>query len=1323
VSEHVTVLQQYLQELELRARTATRGYSRADVIKAANRASTANKTGVRLTDATVSDWIARGRAAADFVPLWSFCEQLLLIVGDDARRQRPASDPWWIRERARCQGLWEAARATPAKPPGPRQEESEAASPPNASAPVTGYLFVGAAERLEDVSVDAALLERDLNLAQFTGRQWLIEQIDSFIAENSHGYVIIQAEAGMGKTALAAHLVWTRGWVHHFTQLGGRSPQSARKNLAAQLIERWNLGKRWAPGGAIPALCQPEWFSQLLNAAATERARRKIREPIVLVVDGLDEAAKEPGAVGDWLPLGLPCSLPDGVFMIVTSRFGTDEDLYPVRRPHAWLQIDVDDQGNLSDLDQFMAAVTDPADGDEKLIQAVLASGCGLERFHDAAVQACAGVWIYLRYVLDEIRNGTRNPRSLTELPSDLAGYYAEQIKRWRGARSDESAKREWKHVRLPLLGVLGAAQAPLSLRELALFANVPAEDVRAFTEETIRAFLDRRADQTGQVRYMLRHQSLRDLIDGSSTGDRPNVEGLVSVLAAQVQAAHRAIVDTLTPPGVPGERDWHEVGPYTRHHLAGHAVAAGIIDALVCDPGFLLSASTGSILSQRGSLHSPEATRAFAAFELSLHEWDPAAKFQTLIRLGANAARLHADALAAACGRYSDGEWQTCWASWGGRQHRKLASGTDVVSSVAIALLADNRQVIVSGSFDGTVRIWDAITGDPAGALAHDVAVTSVAIGRVGENDVIVTGTEDGTVRTWDALTCAPIGMPLAAHRESVKGLAVGRIGDQDIIVTGSEDKTARIWNAATREPVGVPLTGHRGAVRSLAVGRIGDQDIIVTGSEDKTARIWNATTGQQVGIALTHSDSLNAVVISRVAGRDVIITNAYDFRKISSPAAGSTVRIWDAITGQPRDTLLDYRRVVMSVAAGRIGENDVIVTGSFDWTVRMWDANSGAQIGGSLVGHTSSVSAVTLGRVKNRDVIVSGSGEQASGATVRIWEVPADDPAGTSKSGHRMPIKAVAFGRAGDRDVVVSGARDGTVLIWDAATGAQIATTLPSHSASVNAVAIGRSADGDVIITGADDGTVGIWDAATGNFIDALDRHRNAVCAVAIGKIGDRDIFVTATEFDAVRVWDALTHEQVHELVPGNRGAFSMAIGRAGNREIIVCGSLDGQIYIWDAATGTPTMPPLPAYSRARPSGHAGDVRCVAIGRSGARDVIVSGTWEKTVRIWDAVTGRPLGTPLSGHTDGVWDVAIGNVGNRDLVISASRDNTVRIWDAATGVPIGAPLTGHDGWVHSVAIGRTGGRDLIVSGSQDTTLIAYEYIPHGKSSSRPASG
>ena len=107
------------------------------------------------------------------------------------------------------------------------------------------------------------------------------------------------------------------------------------------------------------------------------------------------------------------------------------------------------------------------------------------------------------------------------------------------------------------------------------------------------------------------------------------------------------------------------------------------------------------------------------------------------------------------------------------------------------------------------------------------------------------------------------------------------------------------------------------------------------------------------------------------------------------------------------------------------------------------------------------------------------------------------------------------------------------------------------------------------------------------------------------------------------------------------------------------------------------------------------------VAFSPDGKR--IVSGG-DKTVRLWDADTGQPIGAPLSGHDNTVLSVAFSPDGRR--IASGSFDNTVRVWDADTGQPIGPPLTGHTDWVTGVAFSPDGSR--IVSASHDKTLRVW---------------
>jgi WD40 repeat protein len=1040
----------------------------------------------------------------------------------------------------------------------------------NFFAPVTKYLFSGGFERLGDVCFDPAPLARDLDLARFTGREWLINQIDAFIKDRARGYVIIQAEAGVGKSTLVAHLAWTRPWLCHFTRLpGGRSPEAARKSLAAQLIAGWDL-LEWAPEGVLPtASSRPDWFSRLLEAAARKRDEQEPdeehRKPIVIMVDGLDEAEPEPGGTGGrGLPLGLPENLPDRVYVVATSRFGIDRALHAVRNPADWLQIEVEGADNLDDMRRFLQDVTSPEGGDARLVKVLRGGGVEVGWFRVNVAQSCAGVWIYLRYVLDEIRDGMRSPRSVGDLPGDLAGFYAEEVERWRGAAEDEAAQRRWEQVRLPLLGVLGAARAPLTVAELATFAAVPSlEAVRVFIEETIRAFLSRRDDPSGEPRWALRHQSLRDLLTGNIPS-RPDLESAARMLAARIQAAHRQITSALVPPGRPGERDWGAAGSYARQHLAAHAASCGELDALVNDPGFLVAADPGAVLAQRARLCTLAGKQAMAAFDLGLNDWDSATLAARLDRLAANAARVRAATLDAACA-IAGSEWPVRWAAWTGQGHRRLPGHKDSVNAVAIGRAGD-REIIVSGSADATVRIWDAVTGDPVGALlrGHDGPVRGVAIGPAGDREIIVSGSADGTVRIWDAVTGSPLGLLLASHDGEVNAVAIGQAGDRHIIVSGARNGVVWIWDAVTGAPVELLLAGEDGEVNTVAIGRAGDREIIMSGAGNGTVRIWDAVTAEahsgpsgtifQTGLR----GGATSLAIGRAGDRDVVAADSYP------------VRVWDTVTGALAEAQFENYHWMTALAMGRAGNRDVIVAGSEKHTVRVWDAVTGRSIGRPLVGHDGAVNAVVIGRAADRDIIVSGSADR----TVRIWDAVTDefsedlggDLASAPLVGHDGPILAVAIGRAGDREIIVSGSADAIVRVWDAVTGdpAPGPETMDQKD-PVNAVAIGRVGDRDIIVYGSGDHTVRIWDAVAGDPVGTLYGHDESVRGVAIGRAGDREIIVSGSDDRTVRIWDAVTGDPVGAPFTGHDGVvFAVAIGRPEDREIIVSGSGDRTVLL---------------------------------------------------------------------------------------------------------------------------------------------------------------
>ena len=145
----------------------------------------------------------------------------------------------------------------------------------------------------------------------FVGRERLLAEIRRATVRHDRAYIHLEAAAGLGKTALAAHFARAEDAPAFFVDASGGTIHAAEclNHLTAELILRNGLRQEELPEGSG---LNSAVFGQVLRQATTAQAG-----PVWLVVDALDEAE---AVAQEANPLLLPAELPLGAFVLLTSR-------------------------------------------------------------------------------------------------------------------------------------------------------------------------------------------------------------------------------------------------------------------------------------------------------------------------------------------------------------------------------------------------------------------------------------------------------------------------------------------------------------------------------------------------------------------------------------------------------------------------------------------------------------------------------------------------------------------------------------------------------------------------------------------------------------------------------------------------------------------------------------------------------------------------------------------------------------------------------------------------------------------------------------------
>ena len=301
----------------------------------------------------------------------------------------------------------------------------------------------------------------------FVGRQFVFVAVSRFIRTHPRGYFFIRGDPGIGKSALAAQMVRTNGYIHHFNIRGQgiNKPETFLKNICSQLIAVYHLNYAFLP----PEASQDSGFLVRLLSEVSDKLGAD--QKVLIVIDALDEVDMlnlSPGTN----TLYLPITLPQHIYVLITTRKISIS--LRIECEQDALDIEHDLPGNTADIREYIErAVGQPG------IQAYIAAqGIDNELFINHLAKKSEGNFMYLRYILPDIENGAYRDLGLEALPVGLKNYYANHWELMRG-----KDKAIWFTYKLPIIVALTVVEEAVPIDLIADFSGI---QQRAYIREVL---------------------------------------------------------------------------------------------------------------------------------------------------------------------------------------------------------------------------------------------------------------------------------------------------------------------------------------------------------------------------------------------------------------------------------------------------------------------------------------------------------------------------------------------------------------------------------------------------------------------------------------------------------------------------------------------------------------------------------------------------------------------------------------------------------------------------------------------------------------------
>ncbi|MCC0179484.1 caspase family protein [Waterburya agarophytonicola K14] len=360
------------------------------------------------------------------------------------------------------------------------------------------------------------------------------------------------------------------------------------------------------------------------------------------------------------------------------------------------------------------------------------------------------------------------------------------------------------------------------------------------------------------------------------------------------------------------------------------------------------------------------------------------------------------------------------------------------------------------------------------------------------------------------------------------------------------------------------------------------------------------------------------------------------------------------------------------------------------YQTTATLQQSIYGTQEVNRLVGHAEQVN--TIGISDNGEFIITASDDQV----VKIWDTQGNeietfsgkeaqaDPIISHQNKFSLTKLKTNNLSTSDRDILIA-IEDETTVTTRSKSDNKIVNSYP-HQAIVNSVS--TTSDGKLLATGTVDGKINIWHQ-NGILQQTLMGHNGSIINIKfipdLNQNGAYNLISTGVD-KTVRIWQVFDHDR-----NGYEGIYSIVTSPS-SLDNYVTADWDGKINFWRKNSDSKQKLVKTI------SAHEDIINQIKYSPDGK--IIASAAWDKTIKLWDAETGKLIDT-LIGHQDGVNTIAF--TPDSQTLISASEDKTIKIWSILDKTKLIKTLEDHTDSIKAVTVSPDG--QLIASGGYDNKI------------------